>query len=147
VPTSSPVFTCSCSGWIWTPPGWPGCASASTPCIPGTSRWRSIRRPSWPDAVALLIDTLGQVAGRSAKPDGQQRKLRVLTSDPDRQFTLETGDAVTLTPSDGSGPPELRLPAEAFIRLVYGRLDPAHTPPTDGADVDLDELRALFPGF
>jgi uncharacterized protein (TIGR03083 family) len=100
-----------------------------------------------PDAVALLIDTLGQVAGRSAKPDGQQRKLRVLTSDPDRQFTLETGDAVTLTPSDGSGPPELRLPAEAFIRLVYGRLDPAHTPPTDGADVDLDELRALFPGF
>jgi hypothetical protein len=50
-----------------------------------------------PDAVALLIDTLGQLAARTAKPDGKQRKIRVITSDPDRQFTLETGDEVTLS--------------------------------------------------
>jgi uncharacterized protein (TIGR03083 family) len=105
-----------------------------------------------PDAVALLIDTLDQVAGRSAKPDGQQRKVRVSTSDPERQFILATGDEVTLTPSDGDATPELgvselRLPAEALIRLVYGRLDEAHTPPAETAGVELDELRQIFRGF
>jgi uncharacterized protein (TIGR03083 family) len=105
-----------------------------------------------PDAVALLIDTLPQVAGRSAKPDGQQRKVRVSPTDPGREFILETGDEVTLTPSDGDATPELglselRLPAEALIRLVYGRLDEAHTPPAETAGVELDELRQIFRGF
>jgi uncharacterized protein (TIGR03083 family) len=104
-----------------------------------------------PDAVALLVDTLDQLAARAAKPDGKPRTVRVLTSDPDRQFILETGETVTLTPSDGSGHepglPELRLPAEAFIRLLYGRLDPAHTPAVESTGVDLDDLRQLFRGF
>ena len=106
-----------------------------------------------PDAVALLIDTLDQLAARSGKPDGQQRKVRVSTTNPERQFTLETtGEAVTLTPSDDEVTPELglselRLPAEALIRLVYGRMDEAHTPPAESAGVALDELRPLFPGF
>ena len=38
------------------------------------------------------------------------------------------------------------MPAEAFIRLVYGRLDPAHTPAVDGDAALLDQLRATFPG-
>ena len=42
---------------------------------------------------------------------------------------------------------ELRLPAEAFVRLLYGRLDPDHTPPAESTGVDLDELRPIFPGF
>ena len=105
-----------------------------------------------PDAVALLIDTLPQVAARSAKPDGQQRKVRVSTTDPEREFILETGDEVTLTPSDGDATPELglsglRLPAEALIRLIYGRLDEAHTPPAETAGVELDDLRQIFRGF
>jgi uncharacterized protein (TIGR03083 family) len=102
-----------------------------------------------PDAVALLIDMLGQFVGRSAKPDGQQRRVRVVTTDPERSFILETGPAVTLTESDGAdeGLPELRLPAEALLRLLYGRLDPAHTPSVVAKGVDLDELRAIFPGF
>jgi uncharacterized protein (TIGR03083 family) len=105
-----------------------------------------------PDAVALLIDMVDQVAGRSAKPDGQQRTVRVSTSDPERQFILATGDEVTLTPVDGDAAPEpggaeLRLPAEALIRLVYGRLDEAHTPPTETAGVELDDLRQIFRGF
>jgi hypothetical protein len=42
----------------------------------------------------------------------------------------------------------LRLPAEAFVRLVYGRLDADHTPESVAAeDIDLDDLRAAFPGF
>jgi uncharacterized protein (TIGR03083 family) len=105
-----------------------------------------------PDAVGLLIDTLGQRVAWVGKPDGKQRQVRVTTSDPERHFILETGDAVTLTPSDDQTTPEpglseLTLPAEAFLRLVYGRLDPARTPRVEAADVDLDELRQIFPGF
>jgi uncharacterized protein (TIGR03083 family) len=101
-----------------------------------------------PDAVGLLIDTVDQLAARSAKPDGKERRIRVSTSDPERHFILETGEAVTLTESDGEeGLTELRLPAEAFVRLVYGRLGPHHTPPVEADGVDLDELRQLFPGF
>jgi uncharacterized protein (TIGR03083 family) len=105
-----------------------------------------------PDAVALLVDTLDQLAARSGKPDGTQRRVRVSTTDPDREFILETGEAVALTPPDGESAPEpglseLRLPAEAFVRLVYGRMDQAHTPPAEVAGVDLDELRQVFPGF
>jgi uncharacterized protein (TIGR03083 family) len=105
-----------------------------------------------PDAVALLIDTLDQLAARSGKPDGKPRKVRVSTTGPERQFILETGDAITLTPADGEATPELGvselgLPAEAFVRLVYGRMDDAHTPHVVTAGVELDELRPLFPGF
>jgi uncharacterized protein (TIGR03083 family) len=105
-----------------------------------------------PDATELLIDTVDQVAARSGQPDGRQRTVRVSTTDPERRFILETGDPVTLTPSDDEGPPEsglseLRLPAEAFIRLIYGRMDEAHTPPAETAGVELDELRQIFRGF
>ena len=105
-----------------------------------------------PDAVALLIDTLDQLAARAGKPDGKQRKVRVSTTDPEREFILETGEAVTLTPAGGEavsepGQPELRLPAEALVRLIYGRMDAAHTPQVQSTGVDLDELRKVFPGF
>ena len=105
-----------------------------------------------PDATALLIDIVDQVAGRSAEPDGKPRQVRVSTTDPERQFILETGEDVTLTPSDGNAAPELglselRLPAEGLIRLVYGRLDEAHTPPAETAGVELGELRQIFRGF
>jgi uncharacterized protein (TIGR03083 family) len=100
-----------------------------------------------PDAVGLLIDTIGPLAARTGKPDGKQRRLHVATIDPERHFVLETSETVSLTEATSEqGPPELRLPAEALVRLVYGRLDPAHTPvAADSADVD--ELRGLFPGF
>jgi len=100
-----------------------------------------------PDAVGLLVDTIGQLTAWAGKPDGKQRQLRIQTSDPERHFVLETGTAVTLTAADGDHPPDLRLPAEAFIRLVYGRLDPAHTPPVETGSTALEELRPLFPGI
>jgi hypothetical protein len=46
----------------------------------------------------------------------------------------------------GAGAADLTLFAEAFVRLVYGRLDPVHTPPFDGDAALLDQLRAVFPG-
>jgi len=104
-----------------------------------------------PDAVALLVDTLGQLAARAGKPDGVKRRVRVSTSSPQRDFLLESGETVTLLPlpDEERDEPlaELRLPAEALVRLTYGRLDPAHTPPVEAQGVDLGELRRVFPGF
>lgn len=108
------------------------------------------------DAAALLVDTLGMVAGRAGRPEEEGRAIAVETTSPSRHFVLQTGpDQVALTPAgaDQSEAGEasrghVSLPAEAFIRLVYGRLDPAHTPATAEADgVTLDDLRAIFPGF
>ncbi len=42
--------------------------------------------------------------------------------------------------------PDLVLPAEAWSRLLYGRLDPDHTPEFTGDAALLDTLRAVFPG-
>jgi uncharacterized protein (TIGR03083 family) len=101
-----------------------------------------------PDAVSLLVDTLGPVAARSGKPGGMVRRLNIVTSSPERHFTLEAGETVALEAGEREESlPELRLPAEALVRLVYGRLDPAHTPPVETREVDLGELRQMFPGF
>jgi hypothetical protein len=56
---------------------------------------------------------------------------------------------VSLTPGDSDGTAAtVTLPAEALIRLVYGRLDPDHTPAeVSVSGVDLNALRAVFQGF
>jgi uncharacterized protein (TIGR03083 family) len=101
-----------------------------------------------PDAVALLVDTFGQMAAWAGKPDGKVRRLRVVTTDPDRLFVLETAERVKLTAtSQREAGDTLTLPAAALIRLVYGRLDPGYTPTVDSPQVRLDQLRQLFPGF
>jgi uncharacterized protein (TIGR03083 family) len=100
------------------------------------------------EPVNLLIDTLGPLIARAGRPAASPQIVRVTTTDPDREFLLETGEPVRLTeaqaPSDG---PRLKLPAEALLRLVYGRLDADHTPPLEAAGVSLDDLRQVFPGF
>jgi uncharacterized protein (TIGR03083 family) len=106
------------------------------------------------DAVALLIDTLAPLIGRAGRPAAEPQAVHVTTTDPDRDFMLSTGDPVGLEPAPGgsdtgpdTGRPRLRLPAEALLRLVYGRLDAAHTPAIEADGVDMDALRAVFPGF
>jgi len=100
-----------------------------------------------PDAIDLLVDVLEPVAGRY-KPDGTERQVKVTTTAPQRQFTIETGEAVALRPFEpGDYGAELDIPAEAFVRLVYGRLGPGHTPAVATRGVELDELRAVFVGF
>lgn len=102
------------------------------------------------DAVAVgeIIDGLGMLAGFVGKPIGAPVHIHVHTTGPDRDLALDLGDAVSLTGWDGTARPALlTLPAEAFVRLVYGRLDPAHTPPLQAEGVQLDDLRAAFPGF
>jgi uncharacterized protein (TIGR03083 family) len=100
-----------------------------------------------PDAVRLLVDSLGQLAARTGKGEGAKRQIGVSTTAPERRFTLELGESVALvaSPEDDSSP-QLRLSAEALVRLIYGRLDPAHTPPSEAVGIDLDQLRPIFPG-
>lgn len=76
-------------------------------------------------------------------------RLTVATSDPARQFVLDLSSQARLCPAeDGKVSGSLRLPTEALVRLVTGRLDPAHTPAGTVAEgrPSLDELRRLYPG-
>jgi uncharacterized protein (TIGR03083 family) len=103
------------------------------------------------DAVLLLVDTLPGLAERVGKPADPARRVHVTTQGPDRSYLLDidaAGARLEPTgPAPTAGDEQLRLPAEAFLRLVYGRLDPGHTPPAETADVDLDGLRRAFPGL
>jgi len=99
------------------------------------------------DAVGLVVDNLALLARFSGRPDGQERTIAVRTSDPERAFALRlSADGVELGPGEPGQSPELVLPAEAFSRLVYGRLDPDHTREFTGDAALLDTLRAVFPG-
>jgi uncharacterized protein (TIGR03083 family) len=102
-----------------------------------------------PDTVDLLIDTLEPLVARTAKPLDHQLVLGIETDEPARNFVLTVdAEGATLEPLDARFEADelLALPAEAFIRLVYGRLDAEHTPP--GADDPiLETLRSVFVGF
>jgi uncharacterized protein (TIGR03083 family) len=100
-----------------------------------------------PDATAVVIDNLSLTARYTAKPTGTTGTIVVRTSDPTRTFTIAlTPDAVTTSEGDDSQPADVELPAEAYIRLVYGRLDPDHTPSGIIGEQHLDDLRKVFPG-
>ena len=98
------------------------------------------------DAVELLIDRIPMMIGYTGKQAQAPVSIAVSTTAPERAFTLDTG-GVTLAPAGAGDAPtaSLSLPAEALLRLVYGRLD-------DDADlrasgVTLTELKSVFPGF
>lgn len=104
------------------------------------------------DAADLLVDNVpGFLAPRLGKPLPEPFSVRITTTGPDRDYLLTSGESVTMTdwPAEGDASvPQVTLPAEALIRLSYGRLDPAHTPSAVVGDPDvLDKLRAIFPGF
>ena len=107
-----------------------------------------------PVGVPGLLDVLPVTLRLAAQPHDDLLRVRVRTTDPERDYLLELAQSETrLTPVDGSTDTtavdsELTMPAEALLRLVYGRLDPRHTPPyTATDDALLDRLRAIFKGF
>lgn len=111
-----------------------------------------------PYAVDLLLDRVGFMIGWVGRADGwtgEPTTVAVTTTDPDRRWWLELGgESVRAleTEPDPSAPPvetTLALPAEAWLRLAYGRLRPANTPTSVAIDgrVTLDDLRAVLPGF
>jgi hypothetical protein len=100
-----------------------------------------------PDATALVVDSLDLIARFTGKPTGRARTFTVETDEPSRTFIIDLApDAVTFTSAASDREPDLRVSSEAFIRLVYGRLDPDHTPAIQGDPDVLDELRLVFPG-
>jgi len=104
-------------------------------------------------AVDLLIDNVPQfLAPRLGQAPEEPFAVRIRTTGPERDYLLATADSVVMTdwPEDGTDAPvsEVTMPAEALLRLSYGRLDPAHTPASvTGAPADLNQLRNIFPGF
>jgi uncharacterized protein (TIGR03083 family) len=104
------------------------------------------------NAAELLIDNVPLfVAPRLGKPLPEPFSVRITTTDPHRDYLLTSADAITMAdwPGDSAGDvPAVSMPAEALLRLSYGRLDPDHTPASVVADPGvLDKLRAIFPGF
>lgn len=99
-----------------------------------------------PDAVGLLVDRLPMMAGFTGKKAAAPVTVAVTTTGPERAFTLDTG-GVTLAPAaaGGAAAASLALPAETFLRLVYGRLDDEAGVTASG--VTLADLRPVFPGF
>jgi uncharacterized protein (TIGR03083 family) len=102
------------------------------------------------NAVGLVIDHLDQLVSRAGKAPEDPIDVVITTDGPNRSFGLTASDgAVALTPREpgSAGDARVKLPAEALLRLLYGRLDPDHTPPAVVAEgVDLDTLRRMFPG-
>jgi uncharacterized protein (TIGR03083 family) len=99
------------------------------------------------DATALVVDNLGLIARFSGRPDGQDRTVAIHTTDPERDFVVRlSADGVELAAGTTGQEPDMSLPAEAFSRLVYGRLDPDHAPAVTGDTALLTILRAVFPG-
>jgi uncharacterized protein (TIGR03083 family) len=104
-----------------------------------------------PDATEIILGLLPGFAALAGRGATEPFSVHVTTHAPGREYRLEaSGEQTRLEPA--GGPAEtgatLRLPAEAFIRLVYGRLDPAHTPESVAASgVELDTLRRRFPGL
>ncbi|MGH3170302.1 MAG: maleylpyruvate isomerase family mycothiol-dependent enzyme [Trebonia sp.] len=110
------------------------------------------------EGTAQIAAGVGAMVGWLAKPDAvkEHSVIRVTTTEPDLDLALRlageitageitgeeiTGDQIT----DGT----LSLPAEAWVRLVTGRLGPGYTPAgiTATGAADLDLLRRVFPGF
>ena len=99
-------------------------------------------------AVDLLIDNVPQfLAPRLGKPLAEPFSVRITTTDPARDYLLTSGESITVTDWPGEGGavgdvPHVTMPAEALLRLSYGRLDPEHTPSSVSADPEvLDKLR------
>ena len=80
-----------------------------------------------PGSAGLVVDNLQMMVRFTGKPTGTEHTVAVRTSEPRRDFVIVIGaDAVLLEPAEPVDEPDLLIPAEAFIRLVYGRLDPGH---------------------
>jgi uncharacterized protein (TIGR03083 family) len=89
--------------------------------------------------VSQVVDHLEMVAGFTARPTGETKNIVVATTEPERRFQIGlTPDAVSFGATSEGGGADATVPAEQWIRLVYGRLDPI--------DAVLRELVEVFPG-
>jgi uncharacterized protein (TIGR03083 family) len=102
-----------------------------------------------PLAVPALVDHLQFIAERTGASHDERYHVRVGTTAPSRDFVVSVGDPVTIEipDPDASYDGAIDLPAEAFVRLVYGRLDPDTAPEiTESGNRGIGDLRRVFPG-
>jgi uncharacterized protein (TIGR03083 family) len=105
-----------------------------------------------PDAVSelLLQPVDNTMLGWISKPaalDGASSVIQVDLTDPAKQITLHLTDPVSLEYAPADNPDgTLTLPAEAWLRLVAGRLTPSEDFETTGT-ASLETLRAVFQGY
>jgi uncharacterized protein (TIGR03083 family) len=98
------------------------------------------------ESAAVIVDNLEMMVRFGGKPTGTTFHARIHTHSPERDFVLDIGeDAVSLDAASSAGDPDVVMPAEVLVRLIYGRLDVSHTPQSVGS-VDLDVVRRTFPG-
>ena len=98
-----------------------------------------------PEAATLIVDNLELIARFTGRPTGDTTKIHIATTGSARAFTIDLApESVDFAPAEPSASADLELPVEAFVRLVYGRLDPEHTPGEHGRVLDV--LRPVFPG-
>ncbi len=99
------------------------------------------------EAANAILDGVAFVVARAGRPTGEEKSVTVRTSDAARDFTLILQpDSVTLHEARYDRDTDLLVPAEAFVRLIYGRLDARHCPPSVNEEV-VSYLRGVFPGF
>ncbi|QNE21795.1 maleylpyruvate isomerase family mycothiol-dependent enzyme [Kribbella qitaiheensis] len=100
----------------------------------------------------LLESALGNLSwiSKPAALNGEYSVIQVTLTDPAKQLTLHLNDPVSISFDPASSPDgTLTVPAEAWLRLVSGRLAPQYTP--DGVEstgaASLDTLRHVFAGY
>lgn len=87
--------------------------------------------------------------GKSDALGGSTAALRVETTGPERSLGLSLREDIGVGSAPASPDGVLTAPAEAVVRLIGGRLGPAHTPDSLSLSgpVDIAQLRRVFPGF
>jgi uncharacterized protein (TIGR03083 family) len=105
-----------------------------------------------PGSVDLLVDRAGMLIQFLAHPEVIESRPVTVAVDvdaPARTLGLQLADVAAVVDPPPAADGRLDGPAEAFLRLVAGRLSPEHTPDqvaVTGA-VTLDQLRQVFPGY
>jgi uncharacterized protein (TIGR03083 family) len=101
-----------------------------------------------PDAAAAVLEGIGVLVSYLGRPEGHAFALRLELTDREEVRVLAVRDQVAIEPwADQPVDGTLRLPTEAFVRLVYGRSLDADPIEVDADTVAVPDLRAVFPGL
>jgi uncharacterized protein (TIGR03083 family) len=104
-----------------------------------------------PDSVSVLAEQfsteLAFMLGFIGKADQIADPVRLEIAGSGYQLSI--AESVSLIKPSGDATARFSGPLEAAIRLIAGRLSPAHTPDdvVVTGNVTLDELRKVFPGY
>ncbi|MGH9122951.1 MAG: maleylpyruvate isomerase N-terminal domain-containing protein [Acidimicrobiales bacterium] len=101
--------------------------------------------------VPYGIEVMTRFAGLFAQPLGKTGKVEVLTEDTGGEYVIDfTTQGISMAAGRAEGAEaSAAMSAEAFLRLLSGRLAPIYTPPSVivAGSFTLDDLRQAFPGY